>query len=71
MEQLTISIPESNSAGIKRFLKSMGALIDGPKKLDVDAYWQKIEGIGSWSEEDIRVFEENRKKFDQFKQQQW
>ena len=71
MEQLTINIFESKSAEIKKFLISMGVLVDGPKKLDMDAYRQKIAGIGEWSEDDLRVFEENRKAFDQFKPQEW
>jgi len=71
MEQLTINIPESKSAEIKGFLKSMGVLLDSPKKLDMDAYRQKIAGIGFWSEEDLKIFGEARKAFDQFKPQEW
>ena len=71
MERLTIDVPESKSAEIKQFLISMGVLMDYPKKLDIDAYRQKISEIGSWSEEDIKVFAENRLVFDKFKSQKW
>ena len=71
MEQLTINIPESKSAEIKAFLKSMGVLVDGPKLLNMDAYRQKIAKIGTWSDDDLKVFDENRKALDSFKPQEW
>jgi len=71
MEQLTINIPDSKSAEIKGFLKSMGVLADAPKALDMDAYRTKIAKIGAWSDDDLKVFEENRRAFDNFKPQEW
>ena len=71
MERLTINIPESKSAEIRGFLKSMGVVVDGPKVLDMDAYRTKIARIGYWSDDDLKVFAENRKAFDQFKPQEW
>ena len=71
MEKLTINIPESKSAEIRGFLKSMGVVVDGPKMLDMDAYRAKIARIGTWSEDDLKVFAGNRKAFDQFKPQEW
>ena len=65
MEQLTINIPESKSAEIKSFLRSMGVLVGGTKKFDMDAYRKKIKNIGVWTEEDIKGFEENRKALGQ------
>jgi hypothetical protein len=70
MEQLTINIPESKSAEIKGFLKSMGVLIDSPKLLNMDAYREKIAKIGTWSDDDLKVFDENRKAFDNVKPQE-
>ncbi len=71
MERLTINIPESKSAEIRRFLKTMGVEVDSPKVLNQDAYRAKIAKIGNWSEDDLKVFAENRKTFDQFKPQEW
>jgi len=71
MEQLTINIPGSKSAEIKSFLKSMGVLVDSPKLLNMDAYRKKIAKIGAWSDDDLKVFDENRKAFDNFKPQEW
>jgi hypothetical protein len=70
MEQLTINIPESKSAVIKGFLKSMGVLVDGPKLLNMDAYRKKIAKIGTWSDDDLKGFDENRKAFDNVKPQE-
>jgi hypothetical protein len=61
MERLTINIPESKSAEIKSFLKSMGVAVDGLKVLDMGAYREKIANIGIWSDDDLKVFEESRK----------
>lgn len=64
MERLTINIPESKSAEIKGFLKSMGVLVDGRKVLDMDAYRAKIAKIGTWYDDDLKAFEVNRTAFD-------
>lgn len=66
-----INIPESQSEEIKSFLKSRGILVDNPKALDMDAYRKKIANIGAWTEEDIKLFEENRKVLDSFNPQEW
>jgi hypothetical protein len=71
MERLTINIPDSKSAEIRNFLKSMGVLFDSSKVLDMDAYRAKIAKISAWSDDDLKVFEENRKAFDNFKPQEW
>lgn len=71
MERLTINIPDSKSAEIKGFLKSMGVLADEPKLLDMDAYRAKIAKIGAWSDDDLKVFEENRHAFDNFRPLEW
>jgi len=71
MERLTINIPDSKSVEVKSFLKSLGVAMDGPKLLDMDTYRKKIAGIGNWSGEDLKVFDENRKSFDRFKPQEW
>jgi len=71
MEQLTINIPESKSAEIKGFLKSMGVVVDSPKLLNMDAYREKIAKIGTWTDDDLKVFDENRKALDNFKPQEW
>jgi hypothetical protein len=71
MERLTINIPESKSAEIRGFLKSMGVLVDSPRLLNMAAYREKIAKISAWSDDDLSVFDENRKAFDNFKPQEW
>ena len=71
MERLTINIPDSKSEEIKGFLKSMGVILESSKKLDVDAYRKKIAMISIWSEEDLKVFDDNQKVFNQFKPSEW
>ena len=71
MERLTINIPDAQSEEIKSFLKSRGIAVDTLKVLDLDAYRKKIANIGAWSDDDIKVFEENRKLLDTFNPQGW
>ncbi len=71
MERLTINIPEWQSEEIKSFLKSKGILMERPKALDMDAYREKIANIGAWAEDDIKLFEENRRVLDSFNPQEW
>jgi hypothetical protein len=71
MKQLTINIPESKSADIKSFLKSMGIVVDSSGLLNMAAYREKIAKIGTWSDDDLKVFDENRKVLDNFKPQEW
>lgn len=71
MERITIYIPDSQSEEIKSFLKSKGIALDNPKPLDMIAYRKKIANIGIWSEEDIKVFDQNRKLLDNFNPQEW
>jgi hypothetical protein len=71
MEQITINIPDLQSEEIKSFLKSRGIAVNSPKSLNMDAYRKKIANIGVWTDEDIKVFNENRKVLDNFNPQEW
>lgn len=71
MERLTINIPDSQSEEVKSFLKSRGIVVDMPKALDMDAYRKKIANISAWTEDDLKLFDENRKVLDSFNPQEW
>jgi len=71
MEKLIINIPESKSIEISSFLKSMGVIIDNLKPFNMDDYRSKIIKIGSWSEDDLKAFEESRKSSNDFKPGEW
>jgi len=71
MERITINIPDSQSEEIKSFLKSRGIAVDNPKTLDIEVYRKKIANIGVWTDEDLKIFDDNRKVFDNFKPLEW
>ncbi|TSD65997.1 hypothetical protein FFF34_000940 [Inquilinus sp. KBS0705] len=71
MEQLIINIPESKSAEIRKFLKTMGVLIDSPNRFNLEAYKAKIAKISTWSEDELKALEEGRKAIDNIKPQEW
>ena len=41
------------------------------KTFDMKAWKEKIKEVSVWSEEDVAVFEENRKLFNQWKSPEW
>ncbi|RYZ25237.1 MAG: hypothetical protein EOO10_18800 [Chitinophagaceae bacterium] len=71
MEKLTINIPDTKSSLVKQILKELGVLIQPTKQVDVTAYRKKLANISVWSDEDLKVFEESGKAFENLKPQQW
>lgn len=41
------------------------------KPFDMKAWKEKIKSVSVWSEEDVQVFEENRKLFNNWKSPEW
>jgi hypothetical protein len=71
MERLTINIPETKSSLVKQILKELGVVIQPEKKVDASEYRKKLANISVWSDDDLKVFEESAKAFENLKAQQW
>lgn len=71
MEKLTINIPESKIALVKQILKELGVVIQQEKRTDVAEAKKKLAQVSTWSDDDLKVFEESKKAFDSLKPQQW
>lgn len=71
MEKLTINIPQKKSSLVKQILKELGVVILPEKQMDASEYRKKLANISVWSEEDLKVFEESAKAFENLKVQQW
>ena len=71
MERLTIYIPETKSALVKQILKELGVVIHPVKQVDASEYRKKLANISVWSDEDLKIFEESAKAFENLKVQQW
>ena len=53
------------------FVDFMLAKDQSGKSFDMKAWKEKIKSVGVWSEEDVQVFEENRKLFSNWKSPEW
>ena len=71
METLIINIPEKKSALVRQMLKDMGVTIQQAGKKDISGYKQKLTQVSVWSDDDLKVFEESKKAFEDLKPQKW
>ena len=53
------------------FLDFMLSKSKDKKLIDMKSWKEKIKGVSVWSEEDVKVFEENRKLFNQWTTEKW
>jgi hypothetical protein len=51
--------------------KGSGVSIQEAPKTDASAYKQKLAKAATWTDDDLKVFEESRKAFESLKSQQW
>lgn len=66
-----IKIPEKKSALVKQILKGLGVTIQPTEKTSLSAYKQKLANVSVWTDDDLKVFEESKKAFENLKPQQW
>ncbi|MEO1096396.1 MAG: hypothetical protein AAFX57_01415 [Bacteroidota bacterium] len=53
------------------FLDFMLSKYKGTGTFDMKRWKVKIKNISTWSEEDVKTFEENRQQFNQWKSEKW
>jgi hypothetical protein len=56
---------------VNDFLDFMLSKYQDKKPFDIKAWKEKIKEVSVWSEEDVKVFEENSKIFNQWKTEEW
>jgi hypothetical protein len=71
MEKLVINIPEKKSSLVKQILKELGVTIQPESHLDTTAYKKSLLKVSTWSSDDLKVFEESKKAFDNLEPGQW
>jgi len=69
MEKLTINIPEKKSILVKQILKGLGVSFQQETHTNSSAYKQKLAKVSTWSDEDLKSFEEDKKAFENLKSQ--
>lgn len=60
MEKLIINIPEEKSQLVKQLLKELGVTIE-QEKMDMEAYRKDLAQISTWTDEEVKIFEETIK----------
>jgi len=71
METLIINVPEKKSTLVKQILKGLGVSIQTAGKTSLSGYKKKLAGVSVWTDDDLKVFEESKKAFENLKPQQW
>jgi hypothetical protein len=72
METLIINIPEKKSTLVKQILRGLGVTIQPSNKIiNIPDYKQKLAEVSTWTNDDLKIFEENKKAFESLKPQQW
>lgn len=71
MKKLTINIPNEKSSLVKQILKELGVIIENATKSDSTSYKERLTKVFNWSEDDVMVFEQAKRAFDNLKTQEW
>jgi hypothetical protein len=64
MTLLTINIPDAKSTLVKQILRGLGVTIQQEIKSQPSAYRKKLLQVSTWSEEDLKAFDENKNAFE-------
>jgi hypothetical protein len=70
MERLTINIPDKKSALVKQILKGLGVTIQEKHPVG-SAFKDKLVKVSTWTEEDLKSFDDAQKAFSGLKSAQW
>lgn len=66
MERLVIDIPDTKSTLVKQILKELGVIIQQENKQQPSAYKKKISQVSTWTEKDLKAFDEGKNAFENF-----
>ncbi|XHR92492.1 hypothetical protein ACFJIV_19315 [Mucilaginibacter sp. UC70_90] len=71
MERLVIDIPDTKSTLVKQILKELGVIIQQQNKPQPSSYKKKISQVSTWTEEDLKAFDEGKNAFENFTPSEW
>lgn len=66
MVRLVIDIPDAKSILVKQILKELDVTIQQEIKSQPSAYRKKISQVSTWTEKDLKVFDEGKNAFENF-----
>ena len=56
---------------VNDFLDFMLAKYKGKSGFDMKSWKTKIKNVSTWTEEDVKAFEDNRQQFNRWKSEEW
>lgn len=71
MEKLVINIPNQKSTLVKQILQGLGVTILDSASFPKTDYKQKLTKVSTWTEDDLKDFEEGSKAFNNLKPEEW
>ncbi|HEY4327173.1 MAG TPA: hypothetical protein VGN20_24510 [Mucilaginibacter sp.] len=71
MEKLTINIPDEKSTLVKQILTDLGVTIQSESSAKPSDYKKKLASVSTWTEDDLKVFDESKKAFENLRPEQW
>ncbi|SEO37367.1 hypothetical protein SAMN05192574_107248 [Mucilaginibacter gossypiicola] len=71
MERLVIDIPNTKSTLVKHILKELGVIIQQESKPQPSSYRTKLSQVSTWTEEDLKPFDEGKNAFLNFTPFEW
>jgi hypothetical protein len=71
METLIINIPDKKSTLVKQILKGLGVTIQQSNKTASSNYKERLANVSVWTDDDLKIFEEGRKAFENLRPEQW
>lgn len=71
MERLVIEIPEKKSTLIKQLLTELGAVIKQENPPVLSDRKKSLANISVWSDDDLKVSEESKQAFNNWKPEEW
>lgn len=65
------SLPPQGQQEVRDFLDFMLTKYPHNKSFDMKSWKEKIQRVSVWSDEDVKVFDENKNLFKQWKTEEW
>lgn len=71
MKKLVIDIPDKRSSIVKQILQGLRVTIHEVALPVKGNYREKLLNVSAWTEDELKVFEENKQRFNNLKAEEW
>ena len=71
LKDININIPDKKSTLVKQILEGLGVTIQQIDKPAPSNYKQRLANVSVWTDDDLKIFEESKKAFENLKSEEW